>query len=480
MPMLYQSLITKLIENSSMTEPQFFAKQIADWLRSPERKEQLDGLRYYLGDHDILKRVRMVVGKDGVLEPVYNLPNNRIVDNQYAKLVDQKANYLLGKPFSIKTDNQQYSELLDGIFNQSFRRKLRNVGVDSLNGADGWLFFGYDEAGAPLFTRIPPWQVLPFWADDEKTMLDCALRLYEQEVWEGTKKTIVQRVEIYKADGIWRYIYNNGSMKPDYELGEHENYFRFGKKEYNWQKIPMACFRYNASETPLIRRCRSLQDSINLLESDWMNNMQEDARNTILVLTEYDGQDLAEFRQNLATYGVVKVRADGGVSTLQVEVNAENYKSILDVFKAKLIENARGFDAKDERMSGNPNQMNIQSMYADIDLDANGMETEYQAAMEDLIWFINQHFIQSGKGDFTGEKVTITFNRDVLVNESEAIQNCSASLGVISRETVVEQHPWVTDVNAEMERIKAEEAEQLAQMDPYQDTFGGEESGTVD
>lgn len=29
-----------------------------------------------------------------------------------------------------------------------------------------------------------------------------------------------------------------------------------------------------------------------------------------------------------------------------------------------------GFDAKDDRLSGNPNQMNIQSMYSDIDTDA--------------------------------------------------------------------------------------------------------------
>ena len=40
-----------------------------------------------------------------------------------------------------------------------------------------------------------------------------------------------------------------------------------------------------------------------------------------------------------------------------------------------------GYDAKDDRIIvGNPNQMNIQSMYSDIDLDANGIETEFQAA----------------------------------------------------------------------------------------------------
>jgi hypothetical protein len=37
----------------------------------------------------------------------------------------------------------------------------------------------------------------------------------------------------------------------------------------------------------------------------------------------------------------VKVRNDGGVETLQIEINAENYKSVLELMKKALIENAR-------------------------------------------------------------------------------------------------------------------------------------------
>ena len=36
-----------------------------------------------------------------------------------------------------------------------------------------------------------------------------------------------------------------------------------------------------------------------------------------------------------------------------------------------------GYDGKDSKLSGNPNQMNIKSMYSDIDLDANRMEIEF-------------------------------------------------------------------------------------------------------
>ena len=242
--------------------------------------------------------------------------------------------------------------------------------------------------------------------------------------------------------------------------------------ELNWERIPLIPFKYNKQEIPLIRRVKTLQDGINTMISDFENNMQEDARNTILILKNYDGENLGEFRRNLATFGAVKVRDDGGVETLTVEINAENFNSILKLFKDKLIENARGYNAKDDRMGNNPNQMNIQSMYSDIDLDANGMETEFQAAFDDLLWFINQDFANTGRGDFEEEETTIVFNRDMPVNESEAIENCGKSVGILSNETIVAQHPWTTDVELELERIRKEKEEAMEQAQDYTGAFG--------
>ena len=90
---------------TAMTEQEFFAREIEAWKRSPERQAQLLGERYYRGEHDILRHRREVIGPDGRLQPVGNLPNNRVVDNQFAKMVDQKANYLLGRPFTVKSGN---------------------------------------------------------------------------------------------------------------------------------------------------------------------------------------------------------------------------------------------------------------------------------------------------------------------------------------------------------------------------------------
>ena len=150
-------------------------------------------------------------------------------------------------------------------------------------------------------------------------------------------------------------------------------------------------------------------------------------------------------------------------------MNAENYKVLLQMLKDAIIENARGYDAKDERMNGNPNQMNIQSMYSDIDLDANALEMEFAASMDELLWFVNAHFANTGKKSYDGTKVKIIFDRDVLINETEVINNCKASVGILSDETIVKMHPWVSDPEQELKRIKDEKEEAMA--DPYRAAF---------
>ena len=213
--------------------------------------------------------------------------------------------------------------------------------------------------------------------------------------------------------------------------------------------------------------------------------MEEDVRNTILILKNYDGQNLGEFRKNLAAVGAVKVRtvdgADGGVDKLTIEVNSENYKAILEIFKKAIIENAMGYDAKDDRLAGNPNQMNIQSMYSDIDLDANNMETEFQASFEELLWFVNCHFANMGMGDFEGEEVEIIFNRDILISEGEVIDNCQKSVGVLSDETIIANHPWCDDVETELQRIKKQKEAELEQYgNPFDTTNNQTDNAELD
>lgn len=460
--------------------------EIKEFMISTKRRNMINGEKYYDGKHDILKRKRTVIGQDGKLEEIDNLPNNRIVDNQYQKMVDQKNNYLLGQPFSIQTNNDIYADLLKNIFNKKFRKLLKNIGEDSLNAGIGWLFIYYNEHGQFTFKKFKPYEVIPVWKDSEHTELDYVIRMYVTIKLEKKKKKYIDHVEVYNQEGIYHFIYEGGKLIPDSKKS-FENYFTIidGKgnvQGYNWTRIPLIPFKYNSKEIPLIKKLKSLQDGLNLIESNFLNQMEEDVRNTILVLVNYDGQNLAQFRKNLAQYGAVKVKtidgAAGDLKTLQIEVNSENYKVIIDLFKKAIIENARGYDAKDDRLGNNPNQMNIQSIFSDIDLDANGTETEYQAAFEEVLWFVNCHLANSGQGNFENENVDIIFNRDMLISESEIIQNINNSQD-LSLESRLANHPWVDDVNAELERIEEEQKKNM-EMYPFPTKPNDNEGGDVE
>lgn len=460
----FKKLIT-VGANTAINEKEFFELEINRWRNSPERLWALTGERYFNGDHDILRRERKVIGEKGQLETVSNLPNNRIVDNQYARVVKQKNNYLLSKPITFESKNEEYSKALTKLFNHKFLNKLKHGGTDALNGGLFWMYVYYDEKGELAFQKFKSHEILPFWKDADHTELDCAVRVYQVEVYDGLVPKVQEKVEVFKKDGIHRYDMTSGKLVPDVEH-PHGCYAYVGEEGFTWDRIPLIPFKCNAQEIPLIKRVKGLQDALNMMNSDLLNNMQEDNRNTILVIYNYDGEDLSEFRRNLSTYGAVKVKRgdglDGGVDTLRVEVNAQNYELVLRTIKKAIVENAMTFDAKDDRMGSNVNMMNLKSMYADIDLDADDTEAEFLVAIEELLFFVHSYFKTKGMGDFEGEELRITFNRDFIVNESQVIQDMVA-LGVrCPNELLLEQLPFMKDVDEAKKMLKEQDEAEYA------------------
>lgn len=463
-----------------ITDEELYERELQMWLNSPQRLSQICGYNYYLGKHDILRKKRTAIGKGGERIVIDNLPNARIVDNRYAIAVDQKVNYLLGKPFTVQTEDKKYGEQLKEIFNKAFMRLMKNTLRQSLNCGISWLYVHYQD-NKLAFKLIPGYEVLPFWEDSEHTSLAAALRLYSITAHEKRQTVIRHKVELYTQEGVYRYELEGGSLKHDMDINEENNFHPYttGAGFSKWGKIPLVAFKNGSTERPLINRVKSLQDGLNVLLSNFQDCMEENVRNTILVIKNYDGEDLGQFRQNLATYGAVKVKtvdgSQGGVETLNVEVNSENYKAIIDIFKKSIIENAMTYDGKDERLSGNPNQMNIQSMYMDIDLDANEIETEFQAGLEELLEFVNIYLADTGRGNFKNTQAEIIFNRDMLINESEAIDNCLKNKSLLSTETILANHPQVNDVSKELKRLAKEN------KDTYDDTLShSHEDGDAD
>lgn len=453
----------------SKTNINYLAMILTHWLNSDNRKEQLMGEDYYLGKHDILEKKREVIGEGGTLTEVENLPNNTIIDNVYAKLVNQKTNFVLGKPLTIATDNDEYLEALTKWFGRKIRRKLRMLGQEAIIGGIAYLYPYYNNRGELDIQVFPASEICPVWLDKAHTELGLALRYYIEERFDddGTLMEI-EHVDLYSTNGVMHFIREGGSLVPD-KRNEYESYITVDGVGYNWERLPIIPFKYNADEIPLIRRVKGIQDAFNEVLSKTKDNTDEDPRTSILVLKNYDGTNLAEFRQNLATYGVVKVTTvdgvQGGIDVLKVDQDATMYEAQVQQLKKSLIENGYGFDAKEERLDGDPNEMNISSAYVDIDLDANAMEMEFQAGFDDLIWFVDQYLKDKTGNDWTDTHVDLIFSRDIFINEDAKIDSVVKSQGVISERTNLSRHPWVTNLDKELKQLEEDRQKELDEME---------------
>ncbi len=441
--------------------------ELARWLGGAARERMLCGEAYFAGEHDILQRERTVIGRGGQQEVVRNLPNNRLVNNQYGKLVNQKADYLLGQPISWEVADAGFDAALKRVFDRRFMRQLKRLGKICYNEGIAWLYPYIDGEGALRFRSFPGYEILPFWADAEHSRLECALRFYQLESWENGAARLIDMVEIFDLSGVHRFRYVQGKLIP--EDACHHAYLIHkladgSFERVNWSRVPLIPFKLNEREQPLLLRVKGLQDALNQALSQFQNALEEDAHNTVLVIKNYDGTDLDEFRHNLAAYGAVKVKtvdgAGGGIDTLSINVDAANFEAVIKLLKDAIIENGMGFDAKLEKGYRAANELNIKSMYSDITLDANDFEAELQAAFEDLLWFVKVYLFNTGQGDYMNEGWRLIFNRDIMVDESEVIENCVKSQGLLSTAAIVAQHPWVNDVGGELERIRAERSEQ--------------------
>jgi SPP1 family phage portal protein len=453
-----QEIIKKIVNESGISEKQFLEIQIKEFLESDARKEQITGNKYYNGYQDILRRKREVIDGCGHKIVAEYLPNNIIIDNVFSKLVAQKVNYLLGKPLAFESEDkldESYTLKLRNVLNEKFMNTFRSAYSDAIICGIGWIFPYIESNGEIAFRRFSPYEILPFWRDENHQILDIALRIYEVEDYSsGINSKTVKKVELYTADKIEVYTLENNYLIFDRTV----NYITDNLgKSYSWGElgIPLIAVRHNSNEIPLIRKLKSIQDSINLTISDFMNSIETNAHNSLLVIKGYAGSNADDVRNNISKFGIILLDGDPQINTdvsaLNIDVNVEHYKSMLDTLKRSAVENAMGFDAKNEKIGSNPNEMNLQSAYSDIDLDANGAETELQQALSQVLRFVNISL-----GVELNTKIKVIFNRDMMMNEESIANTIVKYQTIVSQETLLSQVPFIDDPVAEMERIKKE------------------------
>lgn len=436
---------------SGLTTEQILQNEIKDWFNSKRYQDMMMAERYYRYDMDICYEKP---------NPNIKRHHNRLQHGFVRKLVNQKTDYLLTKPFSIKTDQADYLKEVGLILNKEFAHTLKRVGREAILKGIGWLqiYFENNKIG---FKVIPSEQIIPLWNDQDHLALSGVIRVYDREEYEGSSRHVVRHVEYWSSEGVCYFVESGNSLIPDVEQ-KNQSHLVINGKNYNWEQVPIIPFKYNPDELAIICGLKELVDDYNRQKSI-MADLLTDIPNFIYVLKNYGGQNLEEFLQELRVSNAIKVDNDGGVDKLQAQIDANAFCEYQKMNRKDIYEFGRGIDTQNENF-GNASGVALKFRYADLDMDANALEEEFNHSLQKVLWFINRYLIWMGKKDYTKEEIEIVFNRNIIINEQEAIADCVQSQNVISRKTIMANHPWVTNVERELRAVLAENEEKTQEQ----------------
>ena len=491
---------------NKMTEKEFAAFLISEYTKSPRRSEMIEGPEYYRADNtEIVHRKRFRFKEDPATGQIMRIndkgkPNNRRAHGFMHMFVEDKVNYLLSKPYTLSCEQSEaFLDKVQAVLGKKFQEKrFVKLGKTASNGGLAWLHPYIDEDGNFKTMIIPPEQCIPGWIDNDHEDMSEFIWFYEVQIIEGRSIKDVLKVEYWTAEGVAYYIssgvYDNGANVPvgsinlilDSEryLDEPERdddftgHFVIDGEAASWGRIPFIPFKNNDEELPDLHFIRRLIDAYDENRSNTANYLDE-VENFIMKLKGYGGNDLGEFMRDLSYFRAISLDMDGDAEILTANVDITAQDADAERLKKDIMLFGEGVDKSSDQLGNSPSGIALKFMYSGLDLKCNRMEAAFKNGFETLIWFVNRYLELTGQGAEWDSEIKITFNRDININESQAITDCQNSQGVVSQETILKNHPWVEDVDEELKRLNAEEEEArktVSDMFPPQEEDEDDES----
>ena len=447
-------------ESNSLTDTRV-VYLIEKFKTSGRRELMMEGERYYQVDNDIKDR-RITKKVNGQRVEESWRANNKLAHATYKNQVDEKIAYLLSKPVTYRTSEDagsSYADKIKDILGKHFQYQLTRLGYEASNKGIGWLQVYVDAEGNLKTMVIPAEQCIPYWKDKTHTELDTMIRVYDTTVWEYSTEKTVTNVEVWTEDSVAFYRLEGKLLIYDYDrsmdAGGPVSHYRNGDVWQSWGMVPFIPFKNNQIEMPDIKFVKSLIDGYDQGRSEAANYVEE-VKNLIFVLKGYGGADLNEFMRDINEDRAIKIDdvEEGRVDTITPQMDITALREHYEQLKRDIVEAGQSVNKDLDKFGAAPSGVALRFMYSGLDLKCNLMETEFKMGFEQLLYFVDMYLQLTGQGDFEKTEVELVFNRDMAVNESEQIQNCTNSRGTISDKTIIAHHPYVSDVEEEMKLLE--------------------------
>ncbi|MEC5422115.1 phage portal protein [Virgibacillus sp. C22-A2] len=431
---------------------------IKEYIENHDTKAMDEGIKYYYKENDITDRVIYKYDNAGNKLIDHEATNNKLASGYHKLLVDQKTSYLVGEPLTISSKSDKDIEPITETLGDEFNDTLPELVTAASNKGREWLHPYIDTNGEFDYIIIPAQEGIPIYDNTKRKSLIGFIRYYELD--DGTKKIELwddKQVTFYEEtdQGIVMDVSYEDNPQPHFYYGPEDN-----KKGYSWSKegkkaVPFIEFANNSKRVNDLLFYKDFIDATDNIISDTTNTI-EDVQQFLYVIRGYEGQDIAEAVTNFKRFKGVAVSSDenSGVDILQGEVPMQSISTHLDRMKDDIFQFGQGVDISSDKYGNSPSGIALKFLFSLLDMKASVLERKFEKGLREFIWYVCEYLEISGQGTYDYKNIEFVFNKSMLMNELEQVTIAQQSLGVISQETIVANHPWTTNVQQELDRLE--------------------------
>lgn len=441
---------------------------------SSEQKQRMkEGMRYFRGAHDILQKdFRRTpiseTGDDGSERTTVffnpNRSNHHCVNPFHHTLVSQKTAYLMGREptISVRGQADEMEQALADFSDETMHRTMQKWLTGAANKGVEYLHVYYDEAGEFRYCIVPAEEIVAIYDEAYQEELREVIRYYDVTLWENGREQVRRRVEWWTAEQVTYFTEDgDGEFLKEGESGHWVMTETLDGEEtrraaHGWGRVPFIPLQNNEEAMTDLQPIKGLIDAYDFISSEGTNNLL-DLAELYWVIQGYGGETAGAVAKKLQINKAVQISdSSGSVEAKQVELPVEGRLAWMQMLRRDIFHFGMGVDTDSETWGNAASGVALKMQYAMFYLKINGMIPKIRESMKAFFrFFIEDRNRQNGT-DWDWRKIQITLNTNSITDDLETMQIIRESKGIVSEKTLLGKHPFVEDVNSEMEQLELE------------------------
>ena len=159
--------------------------------------------------------------------------------------------------------------------------------------------------------------------------------------------------------------------------------------------------------------------------------------------------------------------SSGKIEAKQVELPVSGRLEYLKMLRKDIFHFGMGIDVDSDKFGTAPSGVSLKFQYTLLDQKAGNMIAKLKKAIKELLWYVTEDYNSKNNTNYDANLIKVDINKNMITNDAELVSMIQASKGIVSDKTLLAVHPFVSDVNAEMQEMEAEEKRAMEQFDPY-------------